>query len=158
MLRVQPIRVYADTSVYGGVFDQEFASPSTKLFDEVRSGRFQLVIGSPVRAELEDAPAEVRDFFDSIVSLGERADADPAAIGLSQAYLAADVVGPGSAIDALHVAIATLSRCEILVSWNFKHIVHRDKAPRYNAVNTLHDLPRIAIHSPSEVISYDETI
>jgi hypothetical protein len=41
------------------------------------------------------------------------------------------------------------------VSWNFKHIVHFDKIPKYNAVNTLEGYGPIGIFSPLEVIRYD---
>jgi hypothetical protein len=42
------------------------------------------------------------------------------------------------------------------ISWNFKHIVHFEKIPLYNAVNTLQGYHAIAIYSPQEVISYDD--
>lgn len=149
-----PIRVYADTSVYGGVFDVEFATASARFFDEVRNGRFTLVIGSPVRDEIDDAPAAVRSLFAEVAQLSQQADVSLDAIDLRDAYLAAQVVGEASTIDATHVALATLNRCDILVSWSFKHIVHRDKAPRYNAINTLKGLPNIGIYSPAEVVRY----
>ncbi len=58
--------------------------------------------------------------------------------------------------DALHVAIATVSSCSLIVSWNFKHIVHFDKIKLYNAVNILKGFSEIAIFSPLEVISYEK--
>ena len=53
---MKPILVYADTSVYGGVFDEEFAEPSGAFFSEIRHGRFSLVLSPLVADELEDAP------------------------------------------------------------------------------------------------------
>src|SRR3989304_5908939 len=58
--------------------------------------------------------------------------------------------------DALHVALATVTNCKIIVSWNFKHIVHFKKIPLYNAVNILQGYEQIAIYSPLEVIRYEE--
>nr|VFK64670.1 MAG: hypothetical protein BECKUNK1418G_GA0071005_104917 [Candidatus Kentron sp. UNK]VFK71173.1 MAG: hypothetical protein BECKUNK1418H_GA0071006_105317 [Candidatus Kentron sp. UNK] len=46
---------------------------------------------------------------------------------LQRQYIDSGVVTPKSAEDALHVALATVSRCALIVSWNFKHIVHFDK-------------------------------
>ncbi|MDP2303827.1 MAG: hypothetical protein Q8N03_15530 [Ignavibacteria bacterium] len=57
--------------------------------------------------------------------------------------------------DALHVALATLSGCSIIVSWNFKHIVHFEKIALYNAINISEGYQQISIHSPLEVISYE---
>lgn len=152
----QPIRVYADTSVYGGVFDPEFAFHSRMFFDQVRQGRFLLVVSPVVRREIEDAPPQVRAQFVSVIGLSEEATISPEALDLRDAYLTAGILSERSSEDALHVALATLSPCHELVSWNFKHIVHREKGPRYNAVNILRGLPTIGIHSPAEVVKYEE--
>jgi hypothetical protein len=49
-----------------------------------------------------------------------------------------------------------LSGCSLIVSWNFKHIVHFEKIPLYNAINTVNGFQNIAIFSPQEVIKYEE--
>jgi hypothetical protein len=54
-----PIRTYADTSVYGGPYDEEFAEASRRFFDQVRAGRFLLVTSAVVSDELEEAPPKV---------------------------------------------------------------------------------------------------
>ena len=60
------IRVYADTSVYGGVFDEEFAEASRTFFDRVRGARLSLILSPIVADELEDAPAPVRALFEEV--------------------------------------------------------------------------------------------
>jgi len=54
--------------------------------------------------------------------------------------------------DALHVALATVARADLIVSWNFKHIVHFDKIRGFNAVNLREGYIPIEIHSPLEVV------
>jgi len=80
------------------------------------------------------------------------------AIALQREYLAAGILTAKSADDALHVALATVHQCTLIVSWNFRHIVHFEKIPRYNAVNTLHGYPAVAMYTPAEVIRYEEDI
>ena len=64
--------------------------------------------------------------------------------------------GPEKSLDdALHVAIDSISECDLIVSWNFKHIVHYDKIPKYNAVNVLNGYRHIGIYSPLEIIDYE---
>ncbi len=63
---------------------------------------------------------------------------------------------PKSSDDALHVALATVSGCSLIVSWNFKHIVHFEKIPLYNAINAVNGFANIAIFSPLEVIKYED--
>jgi len=149
------MRIYADTSVFGGLFDPEFAQPSQALFDEIASGRFVLVTSALVEAEIEPAPEPIRAAFARYTAQAEIAPITREALLLQQAYLSAGVVTAKSTDDALHVATATVSVCSLIVSWNFKHIVHFDKIPKYNAVNTLEGYGPIGIFSPLEVIRYD---
>ncbi|HEX7344476.1 MAG TPA: hypothetical protein VF398_09435, partial [bacterium] len=54
------LRVYADTSVFGGCFDQEFSHNSERFFEEVRNGRHILIISDLLLLEIDDAPAQVK--------------------------------------------------------------------------------------------------
>jgi predicted nucleic acid-binding protein len=126
---VQPIRVYADTSVYGGVFDDEFAKASRAFFDRIRDGSFHLVVSALVEDELAQAPLEVRDWFGGFRAEAGSVKVTDEALALQQAYLDAGIVTPKSIDDALHVALATVGRCGLIVSWNFRHIVHYQKVP-----------------------------
>jgi predicted nucleic acid-binding protein len=150
------MKIYADTSVFGGVFDEEFARDSRQFFEDILAGKFSLVISALVEEEIEAAPEPVRNHFIRFASTSELAEISPAVLDLRDAYLSAGIVTSKSMDDATHVALATISQCEIIVSWNFKHIVHFQKIPKYNAVNILHGYRSINIYSPSEVISYDE--
>ncbi len=149
------MRIYADTSVYGGVFDEEFAEPTKKFFSEIDAGRFRIVTSAIVEAEIEPAPQKIRDIFALYEAVAEIVQVTQEILLLQQQYINSDVVTPKSSEDALHVAIATVTQCNLIVSWNFKHIVHFDKIPKYNAVNTLNGYGQIGIYSPLEVINYD---
>jgi len=149
------MRIYADTSVFGGVFDEEFAEPTQKFFSEIDTERFTIVTSAIVEAEIEPAPQKIRDFFAHYESIAEIAQVTQEMLLLQQQYINSGVVTPKSAEDALHVAIATVTQCNLIVSWNFKHIVHFDKIPKYNAVNILNGYGQIGIYSPLEVINYD---
>lgn len=150
------LRVYADTSVFGGPFDDEFSEPSRVFFDQVRFGRIGLVTSGVVRAELEPAPKEVKHLFDEMLTYAEIIVLSPEALALRKAYLDAGIVTERSADDALHVALATVGSCTVIVSWNFRHIVHFRKIPLYNAVNALKGYSSLAIFSPREVIDYED--
>ncbi len=154
--RSQTLRVYADTSVYGGVFDKKFASVSRKFFEQVEAGRFELVASAIVSEEIAGAPPSVRRFFQTIRVKAVEIPVKREAVELEEAYIAAGIVGARWQTDALHVALASVSDCRLIVSWNFKHIVHFDKIGLYNAVNALHGYGIIGIHSPPEVIDENE--
>ena len=62
------------------------------------------------------------------------------------------ILGKASLNDALHVAIATVAKADMIVSWNFKHIVHFEKIRMFNAVNLREGYGIIDIRSPLEVV------
>jgi hypothetical protein len=148
------MRIYADTSVFGGMFDEKFCEPTKQFFSEIDAGRFIIVTSAIVEAEIEPAPEKIRDLFVKYMAVAEIAEITQEMLTLRQQYINASVVTPKSAEDALHVAIATITQCNLIVSWNFKHIVHFDKIPKYNAVNTLNGYGQIGIYFPLEIISY----
>ncbi|CAN2042450.1 PIN domain-containing protein [Candidatus Magnetomoraceae bacterium gMMP-15] len=149
------MRIYVDTSVFGGIFDEEFAEHTKHFFAEIDEGRFTLVTSAIVEAEIEPAPEKVLDFYIRYESIAEIIQVTQEALLLQQQYINSGIVTPKSAEDALHVALATVSQCSLIISWNFKHIVHFDKIPKYNAVNKLNGYAEIGIYSPLEVINYD---
>ncbi len=96
-MRPRRLRVYADTSVFGGCLDDECAKSSLAFFD-------------------------------------------------------AGIVGFASSDDAEHVASASLAQVDIIVSWNFRHIVQYEKINRNNGVKLLHGYGEVRIHAPREVV------
>jgi hypothetical protein len=73
---------------------------------------------------------------------------------LAKLYIAEGVVGSSSLVDAQHIAIATVTRVDVLVSWNFKHIVNLQRIHGYNSINLRQGYPLLEIRTPAEVISY----
>jgi hypothetical protein len=78
------------------------------------------------------------------------------ALELSEQYLSRKILTPKFRDDSLHIAIASLSMVDVLVSWNFKHIVHYDKIQLFNAVNIENGVKPISIYTPREVTNYEE--
>ena len=65
------------------------------------------------------------------------------------------IIGPGSRADALHVALATVSRVDVLVSWNFRHIVNLGRIRLFQGVNLEIGYGLIEIRTPKEVLDYE---
>lgn len=148
-----PLRIYVDTSVIGGCFDQEFATESQALVLRALNGEIVLIISDLLLAELMNAPEQVRTFVDGLPAhIQERMGTNVEAERLHQAYMAEGVVGPSAENDAQHVANATVARADAIVSWNMKHIVHMAKIRAYNVVNAREGHGRIEIYTPPQVI------
>ena len=146
-------RIYVDTSVIGGCFDEEFDEYSVQLFEEFIAGKIIPIISDVVLFELEGAPEEVKNVLEQVpddhieyVSLNDES------ITLANAYLEDGVVTESSLSDARHIAIATVERVDVLVSWNYKHIVNINRIHLLNSVNLKLGYPILEIRSPREVL------
>ncbi len=71
-----------------------------------------------VHQELADAPAEVKNLFQEMLPHCRLLEIEPAALALQEAYLAENILTKKWYDDALHVALATVTECDIIVSWN----------------------------------------
>ena len=150
-------RIYVDTSVIGGCLDQEFSLWSNLFFDEVRQGLKTVVISDLTKKELEKAPQEVKGILLLIPEESvENVFLNDESESLAQNYIQNKVVTVKHIVDAQHIAIATVERVLVLVSWNFKQIVNLDKIHAFNSVNLKLGYPLIEIRSPREVINEKE--
>lgn len=115
-----------------------------------------LVLSDLTLAELAGAPAPVREVLHIVPrDLLEDVIFDAEASMLAQEYLTAKVIGAAHLEDARHIATATVHRVDILVSWNFKHIVNLDRIHGYNSVNLRLGYAILEIRSPQEVLRYE---
>lgn len=145
-------RIYADTSVLGGCEDEEFRDPSCRLVEAFVGGKLILVLSELALRELETAPEEVRGVVGRIPEAHiEPLPLSPEAEELAAAYIEDGAIGAGMRADAIHIALATVARVDVLVSWNFKHIVNLKRIHAYNAVNLKRGYPLLEIRTPREV-------
>ena len=151
------LRIYIDTSVIGGCLDKEFQNASMELIDKFKRGEMIAVISELTTLELKDAPQEVQDILKEIPERKiEYVELTEEAVNLAGKYITEGVIGRGKLVDAEHIAIATINRVDVLVSWNFRHIVNLQKIRGYNSVNLKYGYPLLEIRSPLEVITYEE--
>ncbi|MGD2035719.1 MAG: hypothetical protein PVF73_11715 [Bacteroidales bacterium] len=150
-------RIYIDTSVIGGCFDEEFEEWSNRLLDELISGLKIAIISDITYREVELAPKSVQDKLFSIpTKYREDIMTDNEVEELANNYVEAKAVSQKFYEDALHIANATIQKADIVVSWNFKHIVNLDRIRKYNAVNLMFGYSAIEIRTPREILKEPE--
>ncbi len=147
------LRVYLDTSVIGGCYDKEFQIESSKLIEMIRLGIYVGMISPVSLKELALAPRHVQEVAenladDELIRLNDSEEADR----LTQKYLDAGIVSINYREDAGHIAFATVNNADVLVSWNFRHIVNLQKIEGFNRVNEREGYPHLEIRSPKELI------
>ena len=149
-------RVYLDTSVFGGLHDEEFEEYTIPLFERIKKSEFEIIYSNVTENELENAPQKIRDakkFLPKNSTHYVKSDLESAK--LASIYIEEGVVGATSYADCLHIALATIHNVNILISWNFKHIVNVVRIAGYNSVNLAEGYKQIDIRSPRELMTYE---
>jgi predicted nucleic acid-binding protein len=148
---IKILNIYVENSVIGGYFDDEFKEYTQNLFDKFIKGIYRPIISSHVIAELENgAPEHIKENLKTI-NYEEYAVNDEM-LRLAEKYMEQKIVSENYYSDALHIAVATVLGVDVLVSWNFKHIVNLNKIKLFNSVNLREGYSILEIRSPREVI------
>lgn len=124
---------------------------------DFRLNNYQPVLSQLTFDEISKAPQQVQDTLTMLMDYEpEILEITENALELSEEYLNRKILTPKFRDDTLHIALASLANVDVLVSWNFRHIVHYDKIRLFNAVNIENGLKPIDIYSPREVTNYEE--
>lgn len=147
------LRIYVDTSVVGGCLDSGFADESTAIFAMAARGEITLLLSDLLFQELEDAPRQVREILRTLPDRSfELIETTQPVIELQEQFMRASIVGNSASDDAIHVALAIVHGADLIVSWNFKHLVHVDKIRGFNSVGVRMGYNMVDIRSPKEVV------
>ena len=150
-------RIYIDTSVIGGYFDEEFMEATKMLFQRLENREIKFVVSDLLDLELIQEPTHVKELlFKFPISYFERVELTEEAIKLADTYIEEKVVGKTSLEDCRHIAMATIYKVDVLASWNFKHIVNLDRIKGYNSVNLKMGYTMIEIRSPKDLVKYED--
>jgi len=154
---LRKLKVYLDTSVISHLEapdTPEKMQDTLLLWEDIKSGKFDVVVSSltlqeiyrcpePKQTELLNALKEI-NFID--------AEESEEAKQLSDLYFRAGGLPPKSKDDALHIAIASVNDCDIIISWNFKHIVNLRAIEAVEKVNIVMRYKNLRILSPSTLL------
>ena len=154
---MKKLRIYLDTSVFGGLFDEEFQEYTEPLFKRIDNDEFLVIFSNITKDELYSAPQKVRQRAEALaLKSTEFVKSDLESVSLAKRYIEEGVVGKTSYADCLHIALATIHNANILVSWNFKHIVNVVRIIGYNSVNLVEGYKQLDIRSPRELLSNED--
>lgn len=120
--------------------------------EDFAAGTFMPILSDVVTAEVQDAPEAVRKQYQVLLgSEHEFVLVTEEVINLAEAYQRRNILTPKFYDDGLHIALASVAEADLLVSWNFRHIVRFDKIRMFNSVNLEQGYKPLTIYSPREV-------
>ncbi|PYV29607.1 MAG: hypothetical protein DMG22_22565 [Acidobacteria bacterium] len=147
------LRLYLDTSVFSAYYDEGVTDRKSQTEQFwARRAEFELSTSALAVQELEQTSERERraELMALVEGLTIHA-ITPEMKALASRYVRAEVFTPVMYNDALHVAAAVLTRQDVLLSWNFKHLVNRRRRARINEYNISVGLPAVEIVAPPEV-------
>ncbi|MDR2506316.1 MAG: PIN domain-containing protein [Oscillospiraceae bacterium] len=154
-------RVYLDTSVPSHLLapdTPEKERDTRALWDDFRSGKFQAVLSDVTIAELGQCVEPKRSFvFEKLGQIHyEIVKVDDATQKIAQKFIDFGILTEKSLYDCIHIASAITSKCDTIVSWNFRHIVKHKTIQGAKAVTALSGYPEILIYAPSSLLEDNE--
>jgi len=131
----------------------------TKEFgEEVKKGKYDIYISDAVTTELDECPEPKKSILLAFLSQikFEQINFNEQIIELAKRYVEEGIISSKFFDDAIHIAAATVYECDILVSWNFKHIVKVKTIQGVNGINKLMGYREIQLVSPAMMLEEKE--
>ena len=155
------LKIYLDTSVISHLNAPDALNEQAdtcKLWHDIQAGKYDIVISDVVIDELEGCPEPKLSYLRSMLGGITYADItrSPEAARLRDLYFEVGGLPPKSRLDALHIAIATVNNCNIILSWNFKHIVNYRAMTAVDAVNIKEGYAPLRILSPTMLLESED--
>jgi len=155
-------KIYLETTIFNFPFVNDapdLRAYTLRLFEEIKAGKFRPFTSEYVINELENTKdAEKREKMKALIAdygvevIPESKEAE----WLAGVYVKEGIIKEKYETDALHIAMATIANLDFIISLNFKHIVKHKTIFETEVVNTREGFKRVFIHTPMEVIEYDE--
>ena len=154
---MKKIKYYLDTTIFNFVFaegDTEKKDITIKLFKDLPSISNGIYISDEVIREINRAPEPRKSQL-----VGQLEETNPLLLEvdieaeeLAECYVKEGIIPERYRSDAVHIAVAVINGIEVIVSWNFEHIVKLKTRVMVNGINRLLGYHEIEICSPEEVI------
>ena len=159
--RVRRLKIYLETSVISYLDQPERgdkALDSHRLWGKIKAGEFDVVIYNVVEAEIGDCDEQKRNtlnyYLDEIDYTTVKIDRK--AVEIASRFVDLAIIRQKSFDDCLHIAAAITSECDVIVSWNFSHIVNLKTMSGVKAVTALEGYDDLLICTPSTLIGGEE--
>ena len=153
-------KIYLDTSIINFALEDEISinerDVTQVLCEQIKQGKYEAFVSDVVIQELINTPDEIKrtkllDCVNSLVLDKPLTLTDEINI-LADRYVSEKIIPAKHKDDALHIAICTVNDIDVLVSWNFEHLVKHKTRMEVFGINMLLGYKLIDLCTPQEVI------
>lgn len=158
---MRKLRIYLDTSVISHLEQEdvpEKMEQTRKLWEILQKGKYEVVISDLVLAEINECKEPKKSLLQEYVSQinYERVEVTEETEEIANEIINEGILNPKSFDDCLHIASAILNDCNIIVSWNFKHMVNVDTINGVRRITFAKRYNNIDIYAPYVLLSEKE--
>ena len=158
---MRTMTLYLDTSVISYLY--ELDSPdkmddTLALWEQIKAGEYRAVLSAVTLRELSNCAEPKRSImanylneieFDIVRETQEINE-------LAQEIINRGILTPKSFDDCTHIASAIISNCDMIISWNFKHLVNVRTIHGVRAITVSNHYKSVDIYSPSVFLKGEE--
>ena len=154
-------KIYLETTIFNFPFSDDapqYKADTLKLFENIKTGKFKAFTSEYVLDELEETKdAGKRKDMKALLmdNAIEVLPGNDEIIRLADLYVAEGVIPAKYSTDAVHIAAATITSLDFIISLNFRHIVKHKTIIQTEIINAREGFKRVFIYTPAEVIDHD---
>lgn len=155
------LKVYLDTSIISHLDQQdapEKMQETQRLWQLLRQGKYNVYISDIVIAEINQCQQIKRDILIDYLNQIDYFvfSTSESTVNLAEKFIDFGILKQKSFDDCRHIAAAILAGCDIITSWNFKHIVNVKTVRGVRTITTLEGYKDLLIYPPSILIQEEE--
>lgn len=156
------LTLYIETSVPNYLFAKDVPRErkiTKKFFRKIKEGKYKVLTSNAVVEEIERTPnLKKRHNLLKVISGIPTFSVSDRAREIAEIYIAIGIIPVRYRPDALHIAIATLNKVDILVTWNMDHLANPITRIKVREENEKLGLKIIEIATPEEVMASEQNI
>ena len=156
------LKVYLDTSIISYLDQQdapEKMQETIEVWERIKTGLYDIYISDVVLREINDCKEEekrntlvghLKEIEYHLISV------DEATVQLAEKIIANGILKKKNFDDCQHISAAILADCDIIISWNFKHIINVKTIRGIKVITTMEGYKDLLIYPPSALLSEEE--
>ena len=154
---MRKLKLYLDTSTISHLFAEdtpERMEDTNKFWDDVINGEYAIFVSQIVLYEIRGCTEPKQSMmFDKLqqIEFAILEETDEV-IALANEYIKGGVLKDKSVDDCMHISYAVVYNCDVIVSWNFKHLVNYKTIDKVKIVNAINRYREISIVSPTMLL------
>ncbi|MBR0039248.1 MAG: PIN domain nuclease [Lachnospiraceae bacterium] len=154
------LKVYLDTSVVSYLQQEDVPdrmAETLKLWKKFMTGCYDIYLSSMTTYEIDNCSKSKKNFLHSKLDEIEYTELgiDRDCLSLARDIIATGILTEKSFEDSQHIAVAVLNKCDVIVSWNFKHLVNIKTIKGIRKITQLKGYKDIEIITPTTLLEME---